>query len=195
MLWFQRSGPGARILACGRFQCLGRIGRRLQESEWARQTWEYVAPIHICGHCPHPSNHLRRRIHQPSLLAPQYTSQDACPAREFCSEKMEPFDFLSFFLRSEWSAKNLSGLVIQDNVIVSTSRGKTSTPGPDLRLPNSFELRRPTLLHVSQFHPDSRPQSSHARVARYRNSAGAVCHANRDQSRCRWQLFELQQLQ
>src|SRR5215510_4409135 len=38
------------------------------KSEWARHTWECVAPIHIRGYCPHPSNHLRRRIHQPSLL-------------------------------------------------------------------------------------------------------------------------------
>src|SRR5947209_16099579 len=27
-----------------------------------------AAPIHFRGYCPHPSNHLRRRIHQPSLL-------------------------------------------------------------------------------------------------------------------------------
>src|SRR5687767_5200306 len=47
------------------------------KSEWARHTWECVAPIHIRGHCPHPSNHLRRRIHQPSLL-PHNIHRNAC---------------------------------------------------------------------------------------------------------------------
>src|SRR5215217_2335502 len=47
------------------------------KSEWARHTWECVAPIHIRGYCPHPSNHLRRRIHQPSLL-PRNIHRNAC---------------------------------------------------------------------------------------------------------------------
>jgi hypothetical protein len=117
------------------------------------------------------------------------------PRKRVCPKKMEPFDFLSFSGRSGSSAKILSGLMSQDNVIVSRSRRKTSTPGPDLRLPNSFELRWPTLLHVFQFHLGYRPQSSPARVTRYRNSAGAVCRVNRDNSRYRGQLFELRQLQ
>jgi len=27
------------------------------EKRMGATTWEYIAPIHICGHCPHPSNH------------------------------------------------------------------------------------------------------------------------------------------
>src|SRR5215212_1500253 len=58
------------------------------KSEWARHTWECVAPIHIRGYCPHPSNHLRRRIHQPSLL-PRNIHRNACAVQVgfyFCSE-------------------------------------------------------------------------------------------------------------
>src|SRR5215510_15021135 len=54
------------------------------KSEWARHTWECVAPIHIRGYCPHPSNHLRRRIHQPSLL-PHNIHRNACAVQQsFC---------------------------------------------------------------------------------------------------------------
>src|SRR5882724_7372062 len=62
----------ARILTRKRrFVFGGVLASRIEEaqkSEWARHTWECVAPIHIRGYCSHPSNHLRRRIHQPSLL-------------------------------------------------------------------------------------------------------------------------------
>src|SRR6201991_3299836 len=51
------------------------------KSEWARHTWECVAPIHIRGYCPHPSNHLRRRIHQPSLL-PHNIHRNACAVQD-----------------------------------------------------------------------------------------------------------------
>ena len=51
------------------------------KSEWARHTWECVAPIHIRGYCPHPSNHLRRRIHQPSLL-PHNIHRNGCAVQD-----------------------------------------------------------------------------------------------------------------
>ena len=89
--------------------CLSWIGIgkcSCRKSEWARQTWEYVAPIHICGHCPHPSNHLRRRIHQPSLLAPQYTSQRACRARFMLLTSYEAKVFLLFFAAPLITANN-----------------------------------------------------------------------------------------
>ena len=63
----------------------GRTGSISLKSEWARHTWECVAPIHIRGYCPHPSNHLRRRIHQPSLL-PHNIHRNACAVQE-------PFSF------------------------------------------------------------------------------------------------------
>jgi len=40
-----------------------------------------AALIHFRGHCPHPSNHLRRRIHQPSLL-PHNIHRNAYAAQE-----------------------------------------------------------------------------------------------------------------
>jgi hypothetical protein len=110
--------------------CLSWIGIRKysrRKSEWARQTWEYVAPIHICGHCPHPSNHLRRRIHQPSLLAPQYTSQDLCPQDTFAQETPSFLNFLLFHRRSSIRSLKRAHTTLQDDVIVSTSRRKNST--------------------------------------------------------------------
>src|SRR5262244_2001034 len=40
-----------------------------------------AALIHFRGYCPHPSNHLRRRIHQPSLL-PHNIHRNAHAAQE-----------------------------------------------------------------------------------------------------------------
>src|SRR5687768_4566730 len=53
-----------------------RIGWKAKKRTGAA-TWEYTAPVHIRGYCPHPSNHLRRRIHQPSLL-PRNIHRNAC---------------------------------------------------------------------------------------------------------------------
>jgi len=39
-----------------------------------------AALIHLRGYCPHPSNHLRRRIHQPSLL-PHNIHRNVCAAQ------------------------------------------------------------------------------------------------------------------
>src|SRR6185503_13653544 len=61
--------------------------KSLDKSEWARHTWECVAPIHFCGHCPHPINHLRRRIHQPSLL-PHNIHRNGCAVQQ--TEKLLP---------------------------------------------------------------------------------------------------------
>src|SRR4029077_3618379 len=50
-----------------------------------------AAPIHFRGYCPHPSNHLRRRIHQPSLLPHNilrntYAAQSEFPCIGKCSK-------------------------------------------------------------------------------------------------------------
>src|SRR6185437_2874334 len=63
------------------------------KSEWARHTWECVAPIHIRGYCPHTSNHLRRRIHQPSLL-PRTIHRNACAVQVGFSFSSEALIFL-----------------------------------------------------------------------------------------------------
>src|ERR1700676_1604984 len=54
--------------------------QRKQKSEWAR-TWECPRPFIFRGYCPHPSNHLRRRIHQPSLL-PRNIHRKPCAVQE-----------------------------------------------------------------------------------------------------------------
>src|SRR6185295_12303114 len=67
--------------------------QRNLKSEWARHTWECVAPIHIRGYCPHPSNHLRRRIHQPSLL-PRTIHRNACAVQVGFSFSFETLKFV-----------------------------------------------------------------------------------------------------
>src|SRR5215213_11813647 len=88
-----RLTPLPILISLLRVSCLSEISRRCiggvsNKSEWARHTWECVAPIHIRGYCPHPSNHLRRRIHQPSLL-PRNIHRNACAVQVgfyFCFE-------------------------------------------------------------------------------------------------------------
>ncbi len=75
------------------------------KSEWARHTWECVAPIHIRGHCPHPSNHLRRRIHQPSLL-PHNIHRNDCAVQEIIFSNCW---FFGFYLDLVEAACRLTG--------------------------------------------------------------------------------------
>src|SRR3954467_588450 len=63
-------------------------------------TWECTAPVHICGYCPHPSNHLRRRIHQPSLL-PRNIHRNDCAAQEVNSEACWSLKFPELLLKSD----------------------------------------------------------------------------------------------
>jgi hypothetical protein len=55
---FEESRFPKRILFSGK-----ELGKRMGAAVVGTAT-----PIHFRGYCPHPSNHLRRRIHQPSLL-------------------------------------------------------------------------------------------------------------------------------
>src|SRR5262245_56392002 len=77
------------------------------KSEWARHTWECVAPIHIRGYCPHPSNHLRRRIHQPSLL-PHNIHRNGCAVQEGFWLKICSLKFTSRNVKKAFQAVDLA---------------------------------------------------------------------------------------
>ena len=142
------------------------------KSEWARLTWEYVAPIHIRGHCPHPSNHLRRRIHQPSLL-PHNIHRNMYAVQESYSCENGSCRFAENLIILRKMKKNATLALSEKSVIVATTASKNCTIRRAKINLNFLESQQPIELRNLQFAVDSRLRSSHVPGIRSRSNATA----------------------
>jgi hypothetical protein len=75
-----------------------------------------LAPIHNRGHCPHPSNHLRRRIHQPSLL-PRNIHRKVCAVQDLTPVSVTRIIFVEVLSEGDRSKRNSSIENLENDVI------------------------------------------------------------------------------